>query len=304
MNGETRYRIRHESSLGYGSGVADARLNLRLMPVLWPGQDLIEHDFCITPVPTERRDTFGPYVVNVTTIGFTGNVTEVTVESVMIVAVTPPPLPASTPTVGEVRDAALLAPDLSPLSPAPYLYGSRIAAPDADIADWAAPLLSDDRSILEAAQALCSAIHEQFTYDPHATDSGTSPAEAFAAKSGVCQDFAHVMIVALRGHGIPASYISGYLRTQPPPGMDRLVGADAMHAWAAVWCGPHVGWIGLDPTNDCLARENHVVVAMGRDYADVAPVDGVFTGSAVQTMRYSVDVAPIDEAATQEPGIA
>lgn len=284
------YQIRHQTRLSYGKGVPVARLNVRLAPVVWPGQEILSQQLSITPQPTERTDASGPYVVNVSTLVFRGGVNEVTLTNEMSVAVTPPPLPVGSPTVGDTRDAALMARELGPLSPAPYLFGSRIAVPDADIADWAAPFLDPARPVLEAAQALSSRIHADFAYDARATDSTTSPAEAFARRTGVCQDFAHVMIVALRAHGIPASYISGYLRTLPPPGQEKLVGADAMHAWAAVWCGPELGWIGIDPTNDCLARENHVVIAMGRDYADVSPVDGVFTGSAIQTMYYSVDV--------------
>ncbi|RVQ69350.1 transglutaminase family protein [Croceicoccus ponticola] len=285
------FRIRHETRLSYGNGVPVARLNVRLVPVIWPGQELLEHNLQVTPTPTERQDRFGPYVVNVTSLAFRGGVQEVTVDNTMLIKVTPPALPDNSPTIDETRDAAMLTRQLGPQSPAPYLYGSRIATLDVEIADWAAPLLHGSRPVLEAASALCSKVHADFKYDTDSTDSKTPPAEAFASKSGVCQDFAHVMIVALRGHGIPASYISGYLRTLPPPGMARLVGVDAMHAWVAVWCGPEIGWIGLDPTNDCLARESHVVVAMGRDYADVSPIDGVFTGSAIQTMNYSVDVA-------------
>jgi len=287
------YRIHHETRISYGSGVPVARLNVRLTPVIWPGQELLEHRLDISPAPADRRDAFGPYVVNVTTVSFRGGVQEVTVDNTMRISVTPLPVPESSPTIRETRDAALLTRELGPLSPAPYLYGSRIATPDVEITDWAAPQLAWDRPVLDAARALCGKLHEEFSYDTSATHSQTSPAEAFAAKSGVCQDFAHVMIVALRGHGIPTSYISGYLRTDPPPGMDRLVGADAMHAWVAVWCGPDIGWVGLDPTNDCLARESHVVVAMGRDYADVSPIDGVFTGLPMQEMDYSVDVTEI-----------
>ncbi|MBS7668993.1 transglutaminase family protein [Croceicoccus gelatinilyticus] len=289
------YKIRHDTKLSYGTGVATARLNIRLKPVEWPGQRLIEHSLDVSPAPVERRDAYGPYVVNMTSLLFRDGVKEVAVNNAMKIEVTPPPIPNTSPTIAETRDAAMVARGLDPLSPAPYLYGSRIAVPEPHIADWAAPLLSPDRPVLEAAQALCTKIHEDFTYDSSATDSHTAPAEAFEDKSGVCQDFAHVMIVALRGHGIPASYISGYLRTLPPPGMDKLVGADAMHAWAAVWCGPDLGWIGLDPTNDCLARESHIVVAMGRDYADVSPIDGVFTGASFQKMSYAVDVAEIEQ---------
>ena len=101
------------------------------------------------------------------------------------------------------------------------------------------------------------------------------------------------MIIAARAHGIPAAYVSGYLRTLPPPGQERLVGADAMHAWVNLWCGDELGWIGFDPTNDMLADTDHIFIGMGRDYSDVAPLDGTFRGSSEQTMFFSVDVAPL-----------
>jgi transglutaminase-like putative cysteine protease len=102
------------------------------------------------------------------------------------------------------------------------------------------------------------------------------------------------MIIAARAHGIPAGYVSGYLRTLPPPGKPRLVGADAMHAWVNLWCGEELGWVGFDPTNDKLADTDHIFLGMGRDYSDVAPLDGTFRGAGGQSMTFSVDVAPLD----------
>jgi len=284
------YHVRHRTRLSYRQPIKDARLNLRLAPVAWPGQKVRHFSLTTDPQPTERLDHPGPYLVNVTTLAFKEPVQSLLVLSEFDVEVTPPPPPASTPTIAELRAEAQEERELGPLAPAAYLFGSQMAALDEGIGAWAAPHLAPERPVLEAAEALCSALHRDFAYDPRATDSRTLPAEAFAKKSGVCQDFAHVLLVALRTHGIPAAYISGYLRTLPPPGRPKLVGADAMHAWAAVWCGHDAGWIGLDPTNDCVAREDHIVVAMGRDYADVAPVDGVFVGSAVQGTHFAVDV--------------
>jgi transglutaminase-like putative cysteine protease len=146
---------------------------------------------------------------------------------------------------------------------------------------------------MSAAQRLMEAIHREFRYDPKATGAETPPLVAFNQRSGVCQDFAHIMIIAARANGVPAAYVSGYLRTLPPPGQPRLVGADAMHAWVNIWCGDELGWIGFDPTNNILVHEDHIVTAMGRDYADVAPIDGVFHGGVGQTMDVSVDVAPL-----------
>ena len=120
-----------------------------------------------------------------------------------------------------------------------------------------------------------------------------TPSVAFAQRRGVCQDFAHVMISGLRGLGLPAAYVSGYLRTIPPAGRERLEGADAMHAWVLIWCGPGIGWRGFYSTNSMVAGNDHVVLAIGRDYADVAPIDGVILASGEQHLEVSVNVIPL-----------
>ena len=135
-------------------------------------------------------------------------------------------------------------------------------------------------------------IRTQFRYDPKATVVSTPLSEAFEKRHGVCQDFAHIMISGLRGLGLPARYISGYIRTIPPPGQKRLEGADATHAWVAVWCGARDGWIGLDPTNDIMIGDDHIILAKGRDYADISPVAGIILGSKEQDVDVMVDVIP------------
>ena len=162
-----------------------------------------------------------------------------------------------------------------------------------EIAAWAGPRISGAGTAFEAASALMHSIHDEFAYDSKATKADTPPAQAFRARRGVCQDFAHIMIIALRQFGIPAAYVSGYLRTIPPPGKERLVGADATHAWVNVWCGAVLGWIGFDPTNAMLVGNDHIFTAMGRDFADVSPVDGVFIGGSGQRMNVSVAVTPL-----------
>lgn len=284
------YHVRHRGRLGYRQPIKDARLNLRLEPVDWPGQTVRNYSLTTDPQPDERADHPGPYLVNVATLSFKEPVQNLLLLSQFDVEVAPPPLPTSTPTIAALREEAQEERELSPLAPAPYLFASPMAALDEGIAAWAAPHLAPDRQVLDATQSLSAAIHAEFSYIPGSTTSRTLPAEAFGKRRGVCQDFAHVLIVALRTHGIPAAYVSGYLRTLPPPGREKLVGADAMHAWAAVWCGHDTGWIGVDPTNNRLAREDHIVVAMGRDYSDVAPVDGVFVGSPAQGTHFGVDV--------------
>ena len=125
-------------------------------------------------------------------------------------------------------------------------------------------------------------IRADFKYDTKATVVSTPISEAFEKRRGVCQDFAHIMIAGLRGIGLPAAYISGYIRTIPPPGKKRLEGADAMHAWVSVWCGEAHGWVGLDPTNSMMIGNDHIVLAKGRDYADISPVAGIILGSREQ----------------------
>jgi transglutaminase-like putative cysteine protease len=157
-----------------------------------------------------------------------------------------------------------------------------------DLVDTA---FSPGRGVVDAARALCTAIFEGFVYDPTATDTSTPLVDVVTARRGVCQDFAHLAMACLRLVGLPARYVSGYLETEPPPGVERLVGADASHAWCSVWT-PRAGWVDFDPTNGHLPVNRHVTAAWGRDYADVTPVRGVVIGpNAQQRLEVAVDVA-------------
>ncbi|QLF71201.1 transglutaminase family protein [Peteryoungia desertarenae] len=182
---------------------------------------------------------------------------------------------------------------LEPESPHHYVSPSPRLTPVSAIADYARDVIRPSMTVRQIAEALCRQIHKDFKYDTDTTTVDTTPAEAFELKSGVCQDFSHVMILALRSLGIPAGYVSGFLRTIPPPGKERLEGADAMHAWVRIWCGKTVGWIELDPTNNIPAGTDHIVVAYGRDYADVAPVIGVLKSYGNHATSQAVDVIPI-----------
>ncbi|RYE59236.1 MAG: transglutaminase family protein [Hyphomicrobiales bacterium] len=162
------------------------------------------------------------------------------------------------------------------------------------ISDYAAASSAPGETVLAKALAYCLAIHKDFEYDPKATDVETSPSEAFALKKGVCQDFAHVMIAGLRGMGIPAGYVSGFLRTNPPAGQARLEGTDAMHAWVRVWCGTLMGWVEFDPTNAMIAGADHISIGHGRDYADISPIVGVLRTHGSHETRQSVDVIRVE----------
>ena len=173
-----------------------------------------------------------------------------------------------------------------------FALGSAFAPQAAALADFARDLFTPDRPLLAAASALMNRVHERMVYKPLSTDVATDALQALKQGQGVCQDFAHLMIGALRSLGLAARYVSGYLLTHPPPGQPRLVGADASHAWLTVWCPVH-GWVALDPTNDLLVGQDHVTLAWGRDYADVAPLRGVIRGGGSAPPKVAVTVAPI-----------
>ncbi len=159
--------------------------------------------------------------------------------------------------------------------------------------DYAQPSFSDDRPLLSCVRDLTHRIFTDFTYCPESTTIATPLEEVMANKKGVCQDFAHLEIACLRAMGFPAKYVSGYIETLPPPGQEKLVGTDASHAWISVY-SPTEGWFEFDPTNDCLAGEQHIITAWGRDYFDVTPLRGViYGGGETPSLNVSVDVARI-----------
>src|SRR6202035_1622998 len=164
----------------------------------------------------------------------------------------------------------------------------------AEITEFGRDCFPSGGGVAAGADALMRRIHDGFAYDPTATHVTTPIGEAFTARRGVCKDFAPIMIAAIRGLGLPAAYVSGYLRTIPPPGKARLQGADATHAWVSLWCGAELGWVGFDPTNDLLVENDHIILGVGRDFADVSPVDGIIVGSRKQKLGVAVDVLLVE----------
>ena len=288
------YDVRQSTTYHYASQVAYAHHVLRLTPIDRDGQRVHAAALDVTPTPVERqegRDFFGNWM---TWIVLDEPHDTFTVRVAARVSVERPEAgPIATPAWEAVREAAFACADLNPMSPAHYLFPSRQVPLAAEIRDYAAESFSPERTVLEGATDLMHRIKADFAYQPGTTTVMTTPAAAFAQRRGVCQDFAHVMIAGLRGLGLPAAYVSGYLRTIPPPGKERLEGVDAMHAWVLVWCGAEAGWRGLDPTNDIPARNDHVVLAVGRDYADVAPIDGVIFAAGEQRLEVRVNVIPV-----------
>jgi len=292
------YDVRHLTRFHYGTPAEFARCNLRLKPINWPGQQLESYRLNISPSGRTMPVHVNGGLANIMRLVIEDPVRELTIETISRLTVdrlVPIPEPGD-PTIATVAAAARTCRDLGPGAPASYLYPTALIPLDPDIAAWCAEDLSPDRPVTEAIIALARRIQRDFAFDPTATLVDTPPHEAFMKRGGVCQDFAQIMISGLRSAGLAAAYVSGYIRTIPPPGQPRLVGADATHAWVLVWCGEKLGWIGVDPTNGIWMAGDHIVMAIGRDYAEIAPIDGIVLGSGMQQMDVSVDVAPIDPA--------
>lgn len=174
------------------------------------------------------------------------------------------------------------------------LLPSHHAAFTGPVRDWSAPSFAPGRPLAEVLADLTGRVHTEMRYLPGSTTVASTHDEVLAQRAGVCQDFAHLTIAALRLHGVPARYVSGYLETRPPPGQDKLLGADASHAWVAAWL-PGAGWVEVDPTNDTVVDSRYVVLGWGRDYADVPPLRGViFTDGAQSRLTVSVDLTAVD----------
>jgi transglutaminase-like putative cysteine protease len=242
-------------------------------------------------VSTERTDFFGNPVTFFT---IQEPHHELTVTAHHMVSVSPfaLPEPAQTPAWEEVRQ--VLSSDRGPRSLDVYqfVFDSPYVTTDPELADYAAASFAAGRPLLEAVLDLTRRIHTDFRYDTKATTVATPLSEVFSARRGVCQDFAHLQIGCLRSLGLAARYISGYLLTTPPPGQQRLVGADASHAWLSVYC-PGFGWIDVDPTNNQVPSDQHILLAWGRDYDDVSPIKGVILGGGQHTVSVAVDVVPM-----------
>lgn len=291
-----RYQIRHVTRFDYAEPAGFARCNLRLKPIHWSGQTLEDYHLSVEPGGHTAPARAEAGLANVTRLVVETAARTLTITSSARVSVDRLlPIPsAGDPTLAHIAHAACESRDMGPASPAAYLFPSPRIPLDLAIAEWCASELAPDRPCLEAAIGLAQRIQREFAFDPTATLVDTPPREAFDRRGGVCQDFAQIMIGGLRAAGLPAAYASGYLRTLPPPGQERLVGADATHAWVLLWCGDALGWVGVDPTNGIWMAQDHVIMAIGRDYADIAPIDGVILGSGAQAMHVSVDVAPLE----------
>ncbi|GAB3859965.1 transglutaminase family protein [Nocardioides maradonensis] len=290
-----RYRVTHRTTYTYDKPVTDSLGLAHLVPRALPWQEVADTRVDLQPRASDTaldEDYYGNTVsyfqvgeqhtelqitatsnVTVTTPTYDAEALARPWEQARVLGVTTPP------------DAWLATDFALPSSQAEHVAEAR---------EYAASSLVAGRPIGEAVTDLVARIHADFAYDKTATTVTSTVAQVLEARAGVCQDFAHLALACLRSHGLAARYVSGYLATVPPPGQERLVGADASHAWVAVRLPGRDEWLAVDPTNDQWADDRYVTVAWGRDYADVPPVKGViFTDARKSTLQVSVDVAPV-----------
>ena len=288
-----RYRVEHETRYAYRAPVSQSWQLAHLSPRQLPWQRVHAHELRIDPVPDERhdrRDAFGNDTTHFS-LHRPHPLLRVFMACEVEVADRPDPARASPLAWEAVRDAVRFDPAQDGLAAARMAEPSSLV-PWSDAARaWSGPTFAAARDWLETVGELMHRIHAEFDFEPGATTVTTSVDEVLAQKSGVCQDFAHVMLACLRGHGLPARYVSGYLLTEPPPGRPRLLGVDASHAWVAAYSPAH-GWVEFDPTNDMRADRRHITLGWGADFADVVPLRGVLLGGRGQKMSTAVSVIP------------
>lgn len=290
------YSITHRTRYDYSANVSVSHHVAHLHPRELPRQQVSRFSLDVDPTPsvlTERLDFYGNATANFS-IAVHHKSLSVTARSQ--VRVTPPILPVArlTPPWEIVRKRCSSDRLTEDSALGEFLFDSPLINRAPLFVDYASESFPNDRPVMEGVIDLTARIFRDFTFDPRATTVSTPLSQVFKQRRGVCQDFAHLAIAALRSLGLPTRYVSGYLETQPMPGKARLIGADASHAWVSVWCPGH-GWIDADPTNNLLPGDRYVTLGWGRDFSDVAPLHGVVMGGGEHTLRVGVDVVPIQE---------
>jgi transglutaminase-like putative cysteine protease len=287
-----RYRLRHATNYSYGAPVDHAAHLAHLHPRVMAHQSVAAEILRADP-PGRRRgghDHFGNRVSWLFLDEEHASI-EIVTEAVIDVAFPAAPPTDATPAWEAVAARALTA---TAWEPAEFRFDSPLAPADPDATAYVRLSFPAATPILAGLLDLNRRINADFAYRPGMTSVSTPVAEVMRRRLGVCQDFAHVMISGLRGLGLPARYVSGYVRTLPSPGQARLQGADQSHAWVGCWLGPELGWVDLDPTNALVVTDQHVVLGWGRDFSDVSPLRGVILGGGAQTLAVSVDLEPVD----------
>jgi transglutaminase-like putative cysteine protease len=289
-----RYRIVHRTVYTYSSGVSVSHHVAHLTPRQLPAQRSLAHDLVTEPnasTRTQRRDYYGNETCAFTVNGVHRSL-KVTATSQVELSPRQPPVDG--PSWEAARDSLAASTDSAEIDAQQFMYPSQYIPKLPALAEYGTESFRPGRSLLEAVVDLSSRIHRDFKFDTRATTIATPLEQVLKNRRGVCQDFAHLHIGCVRAWGLPARYVSGYLETMPPPGVVKLVGADASHAWVQVFVPPN-GWVDIDPTNNMLPSERHIVLAWGRDFDDVSPVRGVIVGGGKHTLNVGVDVTPLRE---------
>lgn len=292
----TLYALRMVIDYRFDRPSGGGRQHLRITPASLAGvQTLCRTKVEISPPPVEQTEFFDFYGTSVMDITIPAGLTQftLTLEAAVMRQKKVVSSKEPAPDCHDLAETLGGLGNLSAASPLHFLAPSPRIPPSPAISAFAASCTSADMNCLQTMLALGEALNANLYFDASATQVDTPPDVAFAQRKGVCQDFAQIMIAGLRGRGIPAAYVAGYLRTLPPEGQPRLTGADAMHAWVRAWLGPSFGWVDYDPTNRCLVGSDHIEVGFGRDYADVAPVTGMLRLEGGQSGTHSVDIEEI-----------
>lgn len=291
------YKITHTTTYKYSTPVSVCHNVVILSPQASEYLKVNSHRLSIRPMPevvSKRQDIFGNIIQR---FSLEQNHSQLSITATSRVTVSPRinPAPLTAPTCGQVIESIANRSDPNWLSVMPLMLDSLRIHRSPKYTTYAAPSLQLNKSVVTAVTELTNQIYTGFKYDKNATKVDTPTDKAFEGRHGVCQDFAHVGVACLRSFGLPARYVSGYLRTIPPPGKERLIGADQSHAWLSVYCGSQIGWLDFDPTNNCICGMDHIPLAVGRDYSDVVPIRGVFLGGGEPLLSVSVDVAPEED---------
>lgn len=300
----TTYVLRHTTRYEYDLPVVHAHHMARLRPRQLSHQRVTSSELMVNPGTsslTEKVDYFGN-VTDALEVSETHEVFEVT--SLSTITTLPNPMSEKPPEgfVTWEEAAARLEETQLYLREAEMRFDSPLVRVHQVFKDYAASTFTPGRDLVECVVELNARIHADFKYETAATDVSTPLGQVMRERRGVCQDFAHVAVACLRSVGLAGRYVSGYLETMPPPGKERLVGADASHAWAAVFIPGH-GWLDFDPTNNLLPSERHIWVAWGRDFSDVSPLKGVVLGGGAHRLTVGVDVAPANGPRLVAPAI-
>ena len=284
------YRVRHVTTYAYSRAVELGSHLTHLLPRPVPGvQRVLTSRLHATPAADFRRDELDHFGNRVAWLTVEHPHDRFEVEALSRVDIQPGPLPVPDDTP-DWRAVARLA-RTGAAGVAEFAAPSPLLPPSRDAASYAQPCFPPGTPVLAGTLALTRQIHRDFAFRAGVTTLRSSVRDVIRLRAGVCQDFAHLMIAGLRGLGLPARYMSGYIRTRPAPGAEKRPGSDVSHAWVGVWLGPEAGWHGFDPTNDLVVSDQHVVLGWGRDYSDVSPLFGIILGGGRHTLRVSVDLA-------------